>query len=131
MILTTDENVPLSAHTRLPSISGRPTKLGLKRAKEVLEFLATYAHFNPRPFGLVTIHQRPKWRVAGCAGLQHGRIGYTLVSYITNSSESENMRTAQPTSDHAANETATKAGVWSGFRETSLADIAPRRARVR
>src|SRR3984893_11097179 len=43
---------------------------------------------------------------------------------ITNSSESENMRTAQPDKRTRLIETATKLAYGRGFRETSLADIA-------
>src|ERR1700680_4097573 len=43
---------------------------------------------------------------------------------ITNSSESENMRTPQPDKRTRLIETATKLAYGRGFRETSLADIA-------
>src|SRR6267143_1760784 len=46
------------------------------------------------------------------------------VSYVTNSSESENMRTAQPDKRTRLIETATKLAYGRGFRETSLSDIA-------
>src|ERR1700736_6642540 len=43
---------------------------------------------------------------------------------MTNSYESENMRTAQPDKRTRLIETATKLAYGRGFRETSLADIA-------
>jgi AcrR family transcriptional regulator len=47
-----------------------------------------------------------------------------LVSCITNYSESDSMRTAQPDKRTRLIETATKLAYGRGFRETSLADIA-------
>src|ERR1700722_17878987 len=47
-----------------------------------------------------------------------------LVSYITKSFESENMRTTQPDKRTRLIRTAVKLAYRHGFRETSLADIA-------